>query len=82
VNGVPSARLSDPALVRLLEASSHAPPGATGAALAGTLAGARLLYQRRQDAEQNLERLRQDPGLPLIELPRSAGHQPGTGRGR
>jgi anion-transporting ArsA/GET3 family ATPase len=70
VNGVPSARLSDPALVRLLEASAHAPPGATGAALAGTLAGARLLHQRRQDAEQNLERLRQDPGLPLIELPR------------
>jgi anion-transporting ArsA/GET3 family ATPase len=70
VNGVPSARFSDPAVVRLLEATAHATPGATGAALASTLAGARLLHQRREDAEQNLARQRQDPGLPMVELPR------------
>jgi anion-transporting ArsA/GET3 family ATPase len=73
VNGVPSARFGDPALVRLLDAA--APAGATSAApgsvgLIATLAGARLLQQRRLDAEQNLERLRRDPGLPLLELPR------------
>jgi anion-transporting ArsA/GET3 family ATPase len=70
VNGVPSARFSDPAVVSLLEATSHAAPGTTSAALDSTLAGARLLHQRREDAAQNLARLRQDPGLPMVELPR------------
>jgi anion-transporting ArsA/GET3 family ATPase len=70
VNGVPSARFSDPAVVSLLDATAPATLGATGAPLASTLAGARLLHQRRQDAEQNLARLRDDPGLPMIELPR------------
>jgi anion-transporting ArsA/GET3 family ATPase len=70
VNAVPSPRFSDPALVQLLDASVQTGPVAAGPALAGTLAGARLLHQRRLDAEQNLGRLRQDPGLPMIELPR------------
>jgi anion-transporting ArsA/GET3 family ATPase len=70
VNGVPSSRFSDPALVRLLEAGAQAPVATTATALASTLAGARLLHQRREDAEQNLERLRQDPGLPMVQLPR------------
>lgn len=72
VNAVPPARFADPALGRLLDGAAAA-PGATaevGRNLAGTLAGARLLQQRRQDAEQNLRRLREDPGLPLHELPR------------
>jgi hypothetical protein len=52
--------------VRLLEASAQAAGGSSNA----TLAGARLLHERREDAAQNIERLRRDPGLPLVELPR------------
>ena len=70
VNGVPAASFSDPGVVQLLDGAAQAPAAATGAALASTLAGARLLHQRRQDAEQNLARLRHDPGLPMVELPR------------
>jgi hypothetical protein len=67
VNGVPAATLSDPALGRLLDLPAPAP---ADAALAGTLAGARLLRERRREAERVLAELRTDPGLPIIELPR------------
>jgi hypothetical protein len=72
VNAVPSARLSDPALGRLLAALPGSADGSNAAAraLASTLAGARLLRERRQDAEQVLIRLRRDPALPILELPR------------
>lgn len=67
VNAVPAARLSDPALGRLLAAI---PAGDGNSPLGSTLAGARLLRERRQDAEQVLIRLRRDPALPMLELPR------------
>jgi anion-transporting ArsA/GET3 family ATPase len=67
VNGVPSAVLSDPALTRLLDLPAPAP---ADAALASTLSGARLLRERRREAERVLAELRVDPGLPMIQLPR------------
>ncbi len=63
VNGVPPAVAPeiDPLLALL-------PTG--DAALDATLAGAAMLRERRREAEEVLGRLRQDPGLPLVELPR------------
>ena len=67
VNALPSAAFAAPALGSLLDAV----PEATGAAaLDSTLAGARLLRARRRDAERVLTGLRDDPGLPIVELPR------------
>jgi anion-transporting ArsA/GET3 family ATPase len=66
VNGMPAATFAAPALGRLLQAL----PGETDGALGTTLAGARLLGERRRDAERVLAGLRADPGLPIIELPR------------
>jgi anion-transporting ArsA/GET3 family ATPase len=64
VNAVPPAPFAAPPLQRLLAAL----PAGDGT-LDGTLAGARLLGERRRDAERVLARLREDPGLPMIELP-------------
>jgi Mrp family chromosome partitioning ATPase len=67
VNGLPPPILSHPSLraaLGLLQA-------ATGdAALDATLEGARLLADRRAEAEQVLASLQRDPALPTIELPR------------
>jgi Mrp family chromosome partitioning ATPase len=67
VNGLPASRLGEPALGALLDAMPDAPDDP---ALASTLAGARLLRDRRRDAERVLAGLRADPGLPIVELPR------------
>jgi hypothetical protein len=67
INGLPAAGLARPELGAILERVS-APTG--DAELDATLAGAALLRRRRQEAEQILARLRADPGLPTIELPR------------
>jgi anion-transporting ArsA/GET3 family ATPase len=67
VNGVPSARFADPTLGRLLDLPVSGP---SDRALSSTLTGARLLRERRRDAERVLAQLRRDPGLPIIELPR------------
>ncbi len=68
VNAVPSPLFAAPALGQLLDAL----PASVNAdrALGTTVSGARLLREWRQDAEQVLARLRTDPGLPMIELPR------------
>jgi anion-transporting ArsA/GET3 family ATPase len=67
VNGLPPSDLSDPA-VRAVLASLSGPTGDT--ALDTTLTGARLLADRRAEADAVLGNLRRDPGLPLVELPR------------
>jgi anion-transporting ArsA/GET3 family ATPase len=67
VNAVPAARFSAPGLGRLLD--DLAPANGDGA-LDRTLQGARLLRDRRLDAERVLQRLHTEPGLPLVELPR------------
>jgi Mrp family chromosome partitioning ATPase len=69
VNAVPSPQFGAPALGNLLD-SLHTPGVSPPRPLAGILDGARLLRQWRQDAEVVLTRLRVDPGLPLVELPR------------
>jgi hypothetical protein len=69
VNAVPSPQFAAPALGNLLD-SLNTPAAGPPRPLASTLDGARLLRQWRQDAEVMLERLRGDPGLPLVELPR------------
>jgi anion-transporting ArsA/GET3 family ATPase len=69
VNAVPSPVFGAPALGALLDSlqtTAASPPRP----LTSTLTGARLLRQWRQDAEVVLARLRSDPGLPLVELPR------------
>jgi anion-transporting ArsA/GET3 family ATPase len=72
VNGVPPAALDDPALVAVLERTE----AATGdAALDATIAAIRAAAARRRDADEILERLRTDPGLPMVELPRVAKAQ-------
>jgi anion-transporting ArsA/GET3 family ATPase len=65
VNGLPPAGPGKAEVRAVLE---RAPTG--DAALDATLAGASLLAARRHEAEQVLETLRTDPGLPMIELPR------------
>jgi anion-transporting ArsA/GET3 family ATPase len=66
VNGLPPAAPARPEVQAILERA-----GTTGdAALDSTLAGAALLASRRHEAEEILEVLRRDPGLPMIELPR------------
>jgi anion-transporting ArsA/GET3 family ATPase len=67
VNGVPSATFDDPALLHVL--GSPLEPGAP-APLRHTLAGLRVLAERRHDANLVLARLAREPGLPMIELPR------------
>jgi Mrp family chromosome partitioning ATPase len=69
VNAVPSPSFNAPPLASLLEALPG-PGGINPPPLASTVGGARLLRQWRLDAETVLARLRVDPGLPLIELPR------------
>ena len=73
VNAMPPSRFSDAPLGRLLAAlpaNEQATHSSVSRALASTLTGARLLRERRQDAEAVLARLRRDPGLPTLELPR------------
>jgi anion-transporting ArsA/GET3 family ATPase len=67
VNGLPPATLAAPSL-RAALALLHGPTG--DAALDPTLEGARLLGDRRAEAEEVLAGLRRDPALPIIELPR------------
>jgi anion-transporting ArsA/GET3 family ATPase len=69
VNAVPSPLFNAPPLASLLEALP-APAAISHRPLASTVGGARLLRQWRLDAETILARLRIDPGLPLVELPR------------
>ncbi|HXU79782.1 MAG TPA: ArsA family ATPase [Polyangia bacterium] len=65
VNGLPPAGPRRPEVQAVL---GRVPTG--DAALDATLTGAALLAARREEAEEVLERLRKDPGLPTIELPR------------
>ena len=65
VNGLPPA---GPRRAEVQAVLARAPTG--DAALDATLAGAALLAARREEAEEVLETLRKDPGLPMIELPR------------
>lgn len=67
VNGLPPQELSSAALQAVL---SRTDAQVSDPALQATLAGAALLAARRRDAEQVLEGLRKDPGLPMLELPR------------
>jgi Mrp family chromosome partitioning ATPase len=69
VNAVPSPLFAAPGLASLLDAL---PPSGSIAhrPLASTVGGARLLREWRLDAEAVLARLRVDPGLPTVELPR------------
>jgi anion-transporting ArsA/GET3 family ATPase len=67
VNALPPEELADPALREVLDRLDA--PG-TDPALAATLAGAGVLAARRAEAEEVLEGLRRDPGLPMVELPR------------
>jgi Mrp family chromosome partitioning ATPase len=69
VNAVPSPLFNAPPLASLLEALP-APAAIGNRPLASTVGGASLLRQWRLDAETILARLRIDPGLPLVELPR------------
>jgi anion-transporting ArsA/GET3 family ATPase len=66
VNGLPPSGLARAEVQAVLEHAEQV----TDPALAATLAGAALLAARRRDAEKVLEILREDPGLPMIELPR------------
>ena len=66
VNAVPDPRFADPDLGALLGALAPEPP----AGLGNTLAGARLLAERRHEAERVLAVLAINPGLPRVELPR------------
>jgi anion-transporting ArsA/GET3 family ATPase len=66
VNGLPPAGPAREEVRTVLDRA-----GQTGdARLDATLAGASLLAARRKEAEEVLEVLRKDPGLPMIELPR------------
>lgn len=68
VNGMPPAQASSPDVVDVLNAAISARP--LHDELTSTLAGVATLAARRQDAERILSGLRQDPGLPLVEMPR------------
>jgi anion-transporting ArsA/GET3 family ATPase len=71
VNGVPDATFEEPALLHLLQSPlEHIGPGSPSVALRETLAGVRVLSERRHDASLMLARLAREPGLPMIELPR------------
>lgn len=67
VNGVPAPELEDPALLHVLATplDPSVDPG-----VRQTIAGVRVLAERRHDADLVLARLARDPGLPMIELPR------------
>lgn len=66
VNGLPPVGPVQPEIQAVLgRVSRAADPG-----LDATLAGAALMASRRREAEEVLETLRRDPGLPMIELPR------------
>lgn len=66
VNGLPPPGPARPEVQAVLERA-----GVTGdAGLDATLGGAALLSARRHEAEEVLDILRGDPGLPMIELPR------------
>jgi anion-transporting ArsA/GET3 family ATPase len=66
VNGLPPSGLGSPEVQEVLARAD----GVQDPTLAAALAGAALLATRRRDAEKVLETLREDPGLPMIELPR------------
>jgi anion-transporting ArsA/GET3 family ATPase len=68
VNGMPPAQASSPDVRQVLDAalSASGPRDAVRTALAGVA----TLAARRQEAERILIALRQDPALPLVELPR------------
>ena len=65
VNGLPPAGPARAEVQAVLEKRPTGDP-----ALEATLSGAALLAARRHEAEEVLEILRKDPGLPMIELPR------------
>jgi Mrp family chromosome partitioning ATPase len=67
VNAVPLGGWGTPSLDGLLGALPR-PTGYPG--LDATLEGAALLARRRHEAERVLARLQEDPGLPIVELPR------------
>jgi Mrp family chromosome partitioning ATPase len=71
VNAVPSPMFTAAPLAGLLDALPTE-GSMSDRPLASTVTSARLLRDLRVDAEEILTRLRTDPGLPLIELPRLA----------
>jgi anion-transporting ArsA/GET3 family ATPase len=68
VNAMPPAEATDPALDKVLAASTDGPP--LPSELAGILAGVTVLAARRRDADRIVTGLANDPGLPMLELPR------------
>lgn len=67
VNGMPPAEAMDPFLARLFES---VPCPTLTDPLCAILTGARVLAERRRDAERILIQLTEALGLPLLELPR------------
>ena len=67
INAMPPPEATDPALDKLLAANVDSPPPAE---LAGLLAGVNVLAARRRDADRIVAGLANDPGLPMIQLPR------------
>jgi anion-transporting ArsA/GET3 family ATPase len=67
VNAMPPAEAVDPSVERILASAGTSPPPS---ALTGIFAGASILAARRRDADRIVEGLANDPGLPMIQLPR------------
>jgi anion-transporting ArsA/GET3 family ATPase len=67
VNAMPPAEATDPALDKVLAANADSPPPPE---LAGLLAGVTVLAARRRDADRIVTGLANDPGLPMLQLPR------------
>ena len=65
VNALCPADAADPSLTKVIAASGSAPPE-----LAGLLAGAATLAERRRDADRIILGLAADPGLTMIGFPR------------
>jgi len=65
VNAIPTADLGADAVSQVLARA----PGSTNPALAATLRLANSLRARRRAADAVLERLRREPGLPIVPLP-------------
>jgi anion-transporting ArsA/GET3 family ATPase len=67
INAMPPPEATDPNLDKVLVTSDGGPPPAE---LAGILAGVSVLAARRRDADRIVAGLANDPGLPMIQLPR------------
>jgi len=67
VNAMPPAAATDPVLDKVLAANADTPPAPE---LAAILAGVNILAARRRDADRIVTGLANDPGLPMLQLPR------------